>query len=87
MKYQVAKEAFFSEIDEGAFIYHSQTEICFGLDEVGLKIWQLIEQGKELEKIIESINLEYQEDRLQVEKDIIRFVNQLTEHDLVIMNK
>lgn len=83
-RYTVPKEIVFKEINDEAFIYNSKTEMCFGLDGLGLFIWKKLSNGESVENIILNIQEIYQEDRLRVEKDVNELINQLTEHSLLI---
>lgn len=57
----------------------------FGLNEVGGRIWQLIdEQSRSVEDICDIIEAEFEVSREQLEGDIAALINDLLERNLLI---
>ena len=55
----------------------------YGLDELGARIWTLIEQPASLPAIRETIMSEYEVDAETCERDILAFLNQMQAAGLV----
>ncbi|RMD88535.1 MAG: PqqD family protein [Calditrichaeota bacterium] len=53
------------------------------LNETATKIWQYLDGKTELNKIIEQIVCDYQIDKKQIKEEILQFVNELLEKELV----
>ncbi|MBX3173941.1 MAG: PqqD family protein [Gemmatimonadaceae bacterium] len=59
----------FQRIDDGAVLFSPATEIYFGLNEVGAKVWQLLPPTtSSLEELCEAIGRDYPD----VEESILR---------------
>ena len=53
------------------------------LNETATKIWQYLDGKTELNKIIEQIVCDYQTDKKQIREEILQFLNELIEKELV----
>lgn len=73
----------FQDVDEGAFIYHTQSENCFGLEGIGLEIWKLIDGGKTIKEINRIIHNQYDVDEDKVSEDVKNFIDELLHHKLL----
>jgi hypothetical protein len=58
----------------------------FGLDKVGSRIWELIEQSITVDNIKKVLLNEYEVDVLTCEKDLIEFLEDLESKGLLIVN-
>ena len=58
----------------------------FGLDKVGSRIWELIEQSITVDNIKKVLLDEYEVDVLTCEKDLIEFLEDLESKGLLIVN-
>lgn len=54
-----------------------------GLDEVGQRVWDLLEQPRTLDGVVDALLEEYDVDRATCERDVAAFVAALEEHKLV----
>jgi len=57
----------------------------FSLNPVGARFWELVGQGMTFGSVCESILAEYDVDREQLEKDLCRLANELSERSLLII--
>jgi hypothetical protein len=64
-----------------------ESGIYFGLDPVGARIWQLIEEGKSLAGICDVMNDEYEVSRDVLERDVLELVRELADKKLVFQQK
>jgi hypothetical protein len=55
----------------------------YTLNEVGTTIWELIDGKKDVKKIIEMIYSEYEISAEEAERDVIEFIEQLKEAEMI----
>ena len=55
----------------------------YGLDEIGSRIWKLIEQPRSVSEICELLVAEFQVEREKCRQDVLDFLNKLAREDLV----
>ncbi len=74
------------ELDEGAVLFCSRTEVYFGLNPVGVLIWNALSDGpRTLDALVEALAARYPEqnsDDLRV--DAREFVEALSESELLV---
>jgi hypothetical protein len=58
-----------------------------GLDEVGQRIWDLIEEPRSLDAVVDTLLEEYDVDRATCERDVSAFVAALEDHKLVVTGR
>ncbi|GAA3828233.1 PqqD family peptide modification chaperone [Nocardioides panacisoli] len=54
-----------------------------GLDEVGQRVWDLLEEPRSLDGVVGALLEEYDVDRATCERDVAAFVAALEQHKLV----
>jgi hypothetical protein len=74
MARQVGEETVILDLVSGSY---------FGLDTMGTRIWQLIGEGRSLGEVCELLLAEYDAPREQVEKDVLRLLDELSAAGLV----
>ena len=79
----VSKDVVFREMEGEAVLLNLGTGIYFGLNETGTKVWNLIVQHSSLQKVFESMALDYDVPSASLEKDILQLVDQLCENKLL----
>jgi hypothetical protein len=73
----------FSVVGEDAFLLNTQTNKYYGLEKVGARLWQLLNEGKSLKEAHQIILSEYEVDPAQLMQDILELLEHLREHGLV----
>jgi Coenzyme PQQ synthesis protein D (PqqD) len=73
----------FRELDGEAVLLNLDTGTYFGLDEVGTRIWLLIEQHGLLEPVCDAIVGEFEVDRETAERDVLNLADALERNGLV----
>ncbi|HET7145384.1 MAG TPA: PqqD family protein [Anaerolineales bacterium] len=73
----------FSVVGDDAFLLNTQTNKYFGLEKVGTRLWELLNEGRSLKTAHQIILSEYEVDPVQLEKDILELINHLLENSLV----
>ena len=85
-KITISKEALSQEVNGETVILDLQSESYFGLDEVGTRIWQLLQEEKDLQKVFDALLQEYDVEAEQLEQDLIELVDKLIEAGLAVTN-
>jgi Coenzyme PQQ synthesis protein D (PqqD)/2OG-Fe(II) oxygenase superfamily len=65
------------------FVANIRTARCYGLNQTGGRIWELLAQGRGLHSISAAIAREYGARRRDVERDVLALVCKLAQRDLV----
>jgi len=76
-----------SEIDSERIMMNIETGEYFGLDSVGSRIWELIENPVRLNNLIEILIDEFDVTQEQCETDTLEFIKQLLDKELVIITE
>jgi len=76
----------FQPVSEGAVLLHSETEVYFGLNQVGARIWELItEPGTSLDTMVEAIHEAYPDaEREMIRADIEELLGELEAQGLLV---
>jgi hypothetical protein len=69
--------------EDGAVLLDVEQGICFSLNPVGLKIWQLLKKGCSLEQIADTLEQEFPVSRPQIVSDATEFIAALEEKRLI----
>lgn len=56
----------------------------FGLDDIGGRIWELLEDGATLAQICDAIWQDYNVERNDLERDVLKLAAELAEKQLVV---
>ena len=67
----------------GTVVFDTLTEEIFVTDEIGAEILQLIEEGKDLQHIINVLCDRYDGDGQTIDKDVIEFIDQLKSNSIL----
>lgn len=79
----LSPEALFQEVSGEIVILDLKSESYFGLDEVGARIWKLIEEHGELQQVFDVMLEEYEVEPDQLEVDINNLLAELSKSGLV----
>jgi len=72
----------FQEIGGEGVILDLASSTYFGLDEVGVRLWQMLQADPSLQAACETLLSEYEVEPTQLEQDLIKLVAQLGEAGL-----
>ena len=70
-------------LDNETVLLHLGTGTYFGLDPVGTRIWSLLKEGRALEEIHATLCEEYAAAPDALSCDLLKFVNNLAEQQLI----
>ncbi len=71
------------ELDGEAVVLDLEAGLYFGLDGVGARIWQLIQEHGSLRKVHEILQQEFEASSEALERDLLQFVSRLHAEGLV----
>jgi hypothetical protein len=78
------KELVFREVDGETVMLSVETGKYYGLDPVGGKIWELIEQPMAVSELCARLLEEFDVELETCEQDVLCFLNQLAEEQIVV---
>ena len=81
--FSVSQEVLSQEVSGETVLLDMQSESYFGLDAVGTRIWQLLQENNRLQQVFDTMLEEYDVDEKQLEKDIQDHVARLVEAGLI----
>ena len=70
-------------VDEETVLLNLESGLYFGVDKVGQRIWQLVGDGKTLDRVVDTIVAEYEVEPAQAEGDVLEFAGTLLEKGLL----
>jgi hypothetical protein len=79
----VSKDQVSCDLEGEAAILNLKNSVYYGLDPIGARVWQLIQEPTSLAQIRDALRSEYDVDASQLEADIRDLVEQLAEHGLI----
>lgn len=71
-------------LDDEQILVHLDTGFCFALEGVGVRIWQLLENGATADGIVDSLVSEYEVARERVAVDVDTLLAELKQYELVV---
>ena len=72
------EDVLFQELDGEAVLLDMTSEQYFGLNEVGTRIWQLIDTHHDLNAVFQAMSEEYAVEPEQLRRDLDGFVEELS---------
>ena len=78
----LSKDAIFRDLDGEAVVLNLASGAYFGLNQVGTRIWQLIEQDGRLQNVLARLGEEYEAAPQQLEHDLLDLVSRLAQAGL-----
>jgi hypothetical protein len=65
------------------FVANIDTSMCYGLNQTGSRIWELLVQGVEMRSISDTLAREYGASRRHVERDVLALSRELAQRHLI----
>jgi hypothetical protein len=85
-KFVVSPHAMSRTIGEETVILDLESGTYFGLDPVGARMWQILEEGKSVGEARDAIFDEYEVERDRLEADLLTLAAELAERKLVTVS-
>ena len=83
----IAEDAISQEIGGETVILDLNGEQYFGLDSTGTRIWQLLEQHGNLQRLYDTMLTEFEVDAGQLKSDLTQLIEQLCDAELITMSE
>ncbi len=83
---RISEDAIFRELDGEAVILQLESGTYFGLDVVGTRLWQLIDQHARLRPVFEAAVEEFDVEPAVLERDLLQLVADLQARRLVVVD-
>ena len=83
-KFEVSSSVVAREVGGEMMLMDLESGTYFGLDPVGMRIWQSLEDGQSTEQMLERLESEFDVTPEQLRKDVATLYQTLREHNLVI---
>ena len=81
--FTVPDDVLFQEVSGETVLLDLESEQYFGLDEVGTRIWALLNEGQGVAAIVETLLAEYEVEREQLEADVRELLAALLDAGLI----
>ena len=81
--FTVSQEVLSQEVSGETVLLDMQSESYFGLDTVGTRIWQLLQENNRLQQVFDTMLEEYDVDEKQLEEDLNELLDKLLEEKLI----
>lgn len=69
---------------DGAVLLDIKQGVCFSMNPVGAKIWEMLKRECPLDQIASSLEQEFHVPRAQIEADIAEFLTELRQRNLIL---
>jgi hypothetical protein len=81
----IPEEVLFQEVSGETVLLDLESESYFGLDEIGTRVWVLLNEGKSVGQMVDVLLEEYEVDRATLEGDVDELLGELIEAGLIKM--
>ncbi len=76
----------FQKLDDGAVLFAPESELYFGLNSVGARIWELLTRGDSFDEICAGVSTAYPEvDGSTIRTDVLELFEQLVREGLAVL--
>lgn len=82
----ISPEVLSQEVSGEIVLLDLQSENYFGLDEVGTRIWQLLQKDGEVQAVFDTLLHEYDVDAAQLKSDLTILLSELETTGLIQMD-
>lgn len=79
----VSNNQIFSDLAGESVILDVRSGVYYGLNEVGARIWNLIQQPKTIAEVADAIAQEYEVEKSQCEQEIMALLTELSASKLI----
>ena len=82
-----AKGLLYEEIDKQKFIFNTANETCYGLNPLGVTIWNLLQEPVTIDNILEFILREYEVNIEEGKRDLFVLLQELAANKLIAVHE
>ena len=84
VRFQIHPEAIFTQLEGQVVILQYESGTYYTLNEIGTRVWQLLEQDKTLREIVDLLRQEYAVSEAQLTEDLTRLLHELQKEGLLL---
>lgn len=81
---RIQDDVLFQELQGESVLLNLKTGMYFGLNPIGTRIWQLLQDEQSLDKIVGVLLEEYEVSQEQLQQDVLVLVGQLVKQELLV---
>jgi len=82
-RFSISSDVLFQEVSGESVLLDLASENYFGLNEIGTRIWTLLNEKKDVGEIICALMSEYEVKQVELEKDVDDLLTSLLEGGLI----
>jgi hypothetical protein len=82
--WKLSPDVVFRDLEGEAVILDLSSGTYFGLNEVGTRVWRLVDEGRDPSRIVEIVATEYAADRETIARDVDRLLDDLSRRRLIV---
>ena len=82
----ISEDQISRELDMETCIMNTAAGMFYGVDQVGMRIWQLLHERISVAAICQQLEQEYQVTPAQCREDVLTFLAKLAEQGLITVN-
>jgi hypothetical protein len=73
----LSSEVLFQELDSESILLTMKTEHYYSLDDIGTRMWQLLAEDGDTEKVVSRLLTEYEVDEAALRRDLAELIGNL----------
>ena len=77
------QQVLFQKVDGGVVLLNARNGEYYGLNEIGTRIWELLQEGQSATAVVSSLLQEYSVTEQQLRQDVVKFLEYLQARGLV----
>jgi hypothetical protein len=82
--FRISEGVVFRELDGEAVLLNLDSGMYFGLDRIGTRVWQLVDQHGRIDPIVEALLEEYDATPAALRKDVADLLAALVDKGLIV---
>ena len=79
----IAADVMFSRLNDETVLLDLKSGTYFGLNDVGTRVWELVERGQPLATIVDTLAEEYAAEHAELARDVLNLADELLNRRLV----
>ena len=83
MNITLSPQVIFQELDKEAILLDLNGEAYYGLDEVGMRLWQLLAENGDFDAAVAQMLTEYEIDEETLRTELLELLEDMAQSDLV----
>jgi hypothetical protein len=81
---RILDDVLFQELQGEAVLLNLKTGVYLGLNPVGTRVWQLLQEDGSLSRVLDAMLAEYDVSRDQCSQDLLKLIQQMEQQGLLV---